>query len=81
MISKVTNNPVNNNIYSVSSLNQSVANLLEQQYGWIWVEGEMSNLAQPASGHIYFSLKDHSAQEPGPGTTAYSTYWKFKAIF
>ena len=66
MISNVTNNAANssdgNNIYSVSSLNQSVANLLEQQYGWIWVEGEMSNLAQPASGHIYFSLKDHSAQ-------------------
>jgi exodeoxyribonuclease VII large subunit len=51
-----------NNIYSVSSLNQSVANLLEQQFGWIWVEGEISNLAQPASGHLYFSLKDNSAQ-------------------
>ncbi|NOQ68559.1 MAG: exodeoxyribonuclease VII large subunit [Gammaproteobacteria bacterium] len=51
-----------NNIYSVSSLNQSVANLLEQEFAWIWVEGEISNLAQPASGHIYFSLKDHSAQ-------------------
>ncbi len=51
-----------NNIYSVSSLNLSVANLLEQEFAWIWVEGELSNLAQPASGHIYFSLKDHSAQ-------------------
>jgi exodeoxyribonuclease VII large subunit len=51
-----------NNIYSVSSLNRSVANLLEQEFGWIWVEGEISNLAQPTSGHIYFSLKDHSAQ-------------------
>ena len=54
--------PQNTNIFSVSSLNQSVANLLEQEFSWIWVEGEMSNLAQPASGHIYFSLKDHSAQ-------------------
>ncbi len=52
----------NNTIYSVSTLNRSVANLLEQEFGWIWVEGEISNLAQPASGHIYFSLKDHSAQ-------------------
>ncbi|NOQ88476.1 MAG: exodeoxyribonuclease VII large subunit, partial [Gammaproteobacteria bacterium] len=50
------------NIYSVSALNQSVSNLLEQEFGWIWVEGEISNLAQPASGHIYFSLKDSSAQ-------------------
>lgn len=52
----------NNNIYSVSSLNRSVANLLEEKFAWIWVEGELSNLAQPASGHIYFSLKDSSAQ-------------------
>ena len=51
-----------NNTYSVSSLNRSVADLLEQEFGWIWVEGEISNLAQPASGHLYFSLKDHSAQ-------------------
>ncbi|RKZ59777.1 MAG: exodeoxyribonuclease VII large subunit [Gammaproteobacteria bacterium] len=52
----------NNNIFSVSSLNQSVANLLEEEFSWIWVEGEISNLALPASGHIYFSLKDRSAQ-------------------
>ena len=51
-----------NNIYSVSTLNQSVANLLEEEFAWIWVEGEISNLALPASGHIYFSLKDRSAQ-------------------
>ncbi len=55
-------NTENNNIYSVSTLNRTVANLLEQEFGWIWVEGEISNLAQPASGHLYFSLKDHSAQ-------------------
>jgi len=50
------------NIFSVSTLNRSVANLLEQEFAWIWVEGEISNLAQPASGHIYFSLKDSAAQ-------------------
>ena len=54
--------PKNNSIYSVSTLNQSVANLLEEEFSWIWVEGEISNLALPASGHIYFSLKDRSAQ-------------------
>lgn len=51
-----------NNVFSVSTLNRSVANLLEQEFAWIWVEGEISNLAQPASGHIYFSLKDNAAQ-------------------
>jgi exodeoxyribonuclease VII large subunit len=52
----------NDNVYSVSTLNRSVANLLEHEFSWIWVEGEISNLAKPASGHIYFSLKDSSAQ-------------------
>ena len=55
-------NPDSNNIYSVSTLNQSVANLLEREFGFIWVQGEISNLAQPASGHIYFSLKDNATK-------------------
>lgn len=49
-------------VYSVSSLNKTVASILEQEFSWVWVEGEISNLAQPASGHIYFSLKDATAQ-------------------
>lgn len=36
--------------------------LLENGLSRIWVEGEISNLAKPASGHVYFSLKDASAQ-------------------
>ena len=36
--------------------------LLEQGLARIWVEGEISNLARPASGHMYFSLKDDGAQ-------------------
>lgn len=49
-------------VYSVSDLNRSAASVLEREFSWIWVEGEISNLAQPASGHIYFSLKDANAQ-------------------
>ena len=49
-------------VYSVSELNSAVARLLEQEFAWIWVEGEISNLATPASGHIYFTLKDAEAQ-------------------
>jgi exodeoxyribonuclease VII large subunit len=49
-------------IFSVSELNRDVAALLEQEFAWIWVEAEISNLARPASGHIYFSLKDDTAQ-------------------
>lgn len=36
--------------------------MLEKGIGSIWIEGEISNLAQPASGHWYFSLKDEQAQ-------------------
>lgn len=36
--------------------------MLELTLGWVWVEGELSNLSRPASGHLYFSLKDSRAQ-------------------
>ena len=49
-------------VFSVSELNNAVARLLEQEFAWIWVEGEISNMATPASGHIYFTLKDAGAQ-------------------
>lgn len=50
------------NLYTVSRLNREVRLLLEQGLPGVWVEGEISNLARPASGHWYFSLKDRDAQ-------------------
>ena len=47
---------------SVSELNRSAKNLLERGIGRLWVEGEISNIARPASGHVYFSLKDDQSQ-------------------
>ncbi len=47
---------------TVSQLNRQVKTLLEKGLARLWVEGEISNIARPASGHIYFSLKDASAQ-------------------
>ena len=49
-------------VYTPSQLNQEVRTLLETALPSIWVEGEISNLARPASGHIYFTLKDANAQ-------------------
>lgn len=49
-------------IYTVSRLNGEARALLESQFGSIWIEGELSNLARPRSGHWYFSLKDDAAQ-------------------
>ncbi|MDE0790173.1 MAG: exodeoxyribonuclease VII large subunit [Woeseiaceae bacterium] len=47
---------------SVSQLNRRVKTLIEQGMTRLWVEGEISNLSRPTSGHIYLSLKDDSAQ-------------------
>jgi len=47
---------------SVSQLNRRAKGLLEQGMARLWVEGEISNLSRPASGHIYLSLKDDTAQ-------------------
>ena len=49
-------------IYTVSRLNREARTLLENSFPPIWIEGEISNLSRPASGHVYFSLKDPQAQ-------------------
>ena len=56
-----SNDPVSTAI-SVSQLNRRVKTLIEQGMARLWVEGEISNLSRPASGHIYLSLKDDAAQ-------------------
>ncbi|GAB4290328.1 MAG: exodeoxyribonuclease VII large subunit [Thiohalomonadaceae bacterium] len=52
----------NRDIYTVSRLNAEARAVLEGSFPLLWVEGEISNLARPASGHWYFSLKDSAAQ-------------------
>jgi exodeoxyribonuclease VII large subunit len=49
-------------ILSVSQLTDLVRVLLEENFDHVWVEGELSNLSMPSSGHIYFTLKDAGAQ-------------------
>ncbi|ROO24079.1 exodeoxyribonuclease VII large subunit [Salinisphaera japonica] len=49
-------------VFTVSELNNAARDLLEHSFGLLWVEGEISNLARPRSGHVYFSLKDGTAQ-------------------
>jgi exodeoxyribonuclease VII large subunit len=49
-------------VITVSQLNGRARVLLEDVFSNIWVEGEISNLARPASGHVYFTLKDSGAQ-------------------
>lgn len=49
-------------IYTVSRLNAEARTALEGRFPLLWIEGEISNLARPSSGHWYFSLKDSAAQ-------------------
>lgn len=49
-------------ILTPSTLNRLVRGLLEDALPLVWIEGELSNVARPASGHLYFTLKDSGAQ-------------------
>src|SRR5262245_49302289 len=49
-------------IYTVSRLNREARFLLERGLPSLWLEGEISNLSRPNSGHWYFTLKDRNAQ-------------------
>ncbi len=58
----VTMTTSNTTILSVSALNAEIKSLLENSFLKCAVEGEISNVTRPASGHIYFSLKDAHSQ-------------------
>ncbi len=49
-------------VYTPSRLNREARTMLERGFSALWVEGEISNLSRPSSGHWYFSLKDEAAQ-------------------
>ena len=50
------------NMYTVSELNASIKNLIEDNFPFVWIFGEISNFRVPASGHFYFTLKDAASQ-------------------
>ena len=54
--------PANDNVLSPSQLNALARSLLEDAFPVVLVEGELGNLSRPASGHMYFTLKDARAQ-------------------
>jgi exodeoxyribonuclease VII large subunit len=49
-------------VFSVGELNEVLRTLIEDSLPSLWVQGEISNLSKPASGHWYFTLKDARAQ-------------------
>ena len=51
-------------VFSVSELTRTVRAVLEESFGTVWVEGEVSNYRKQPSGHQYFTLKDEGSQLP-----------------
>lgn len=54
--------PDQRKIYGVTELTRLIKATIEDEVGEVWVEGEVSNLRRPASGHWYFTVKDETAQ-------------------
>jgi exodeoxyribonuclease VII large subunit len=65
-------------IYSVAELSQEIRNLFERQFPDVWVTGEVSNFRPAASGHLYFTLKDATAQLRAVCFRNQARYLKFK---
>jgi exodeoxyribonuclease VII large subunit len=65
-------------VYTPSGLTRFVRDLLEDTLPLIWVEGEISNFSRPASGHLYFTLKDSGAQVRCAMFKPRSTWLRFK---
>lgn len=70
--------PPDRDVFSVSRLNQTARKLLEQGLPRIWIEGELSNISRPSSGHIYFTLKDSKAQIRGAMFRSRNQLLRFK---
>ncbi len=65
-------------ILTPSQLNTLARDLLEDAFPLVWVEGELGNVARPASGHLYFNLKDARAQVRCAMFKPKSTWLKFQ---
>ena len=69
---------VQRKIYSVTELNLEIKGLLEKRFPDVWVAGEVSNFRGASSGHLYFTLKDASAQLRAVCFRNQARYLKFK---
>ena len=64
-------------VFTVSALTEQIKGLLEENFDFLWVEGEISNFRKPASGHCYMVLKDDKAQLRAVMFRMQSRYLKF----
>ncbi|RYD14312.1 MAG: exodeoxyribonuclease VII large subunit [Lysobacteraceae bacterium] len=72
--------PAAREVYTPSALTRFVRDLLEDALPLIWIEGELSNCSRPASGHLYFTLKDAGAQVRCAMFKPRSTWLRFRPV-
>ena len=78
-MSDFPNHPIaEREVLTPSALNLLVRELLEDTLPLIWIEGELSNVSRPGSGHVYFTLKDNAAQIRCAMFKSRSTWLRFK---
>lgn len=65
-------------IHSVSDITRRIKGDLERTFNSLWVEGELSNVKRPSSGHFYFTLKDDKAQLPAVMFRGKARHLRFK---
>jgi len=67
-------------VLTPSTLNRLARDLIEGALPLIWIEGELSNVSRPASGHLYFTLKDSQAQVRCAMFKPRSTWLRFRPV-
>ncbi|NOX97065.1 MAG: exodeoxyribonuclease VII large subunit [Nitrospirae bacterium] len=65
-------------VYTIGELTRNIKQVLEEEFPAVWVEGEVSNLRIPSSGHMYFTLKDESAELHAVMFKGLNQYLRFK---
>ena len=48
-------------VFEVGELTRSIRDVIESEFPFVWVRGQVVNLSRPGSGHLYFSLRDAEA--------------------
>jgi exodeoxyribonuclease VII large subunit len=62
LMSGLPDNRDSKHIFKVSEITRQLKRLIEEAMPYVWIEGEVSNLRMPSSGHMYFTLKDSASQ-------------------
>lgn len=65
-------------VYTVSEFTESLREVLDREFGTLWISGEISGCKVAASGHFYFTLKDAQAQLKAVCFKGTARYLKFK---